>query len=65
MQGRDILERLVDSGLSSHTLLFNLSTIYELCTEKNRNLKMKLSERVAAMDESAAGWEKTTADFKL
>ena len=39
--------------------------MYELCTEKNRNLKMKLAERVAALDESPAGWEKTTADFKL
>lgn len=65
MQGRDILEGLVDSGLSSHTLLFNLSTMYELCTEKNRNLKMRLSEKVAAMEESSKGWEKTTADFKL
>ncbi|KFH44613.1 Trafficking protein particle complex subunit-like protein [Hapsidospora chrysogenum ATCC 11550] len=64
-EGRDILEGLVDSGLSSHTLLFNLSTVYELCTERNRNLKMKLTERVAAMEESPAGWEKTTADFKL
>lgn len=60
-----MLEKLVDSGLSSHTLLFNLSTIYELCTEKNRNSKMKLAERVAAIDESVAGWEKTNNDFKL
>ena len=59
------MEELVNNGYSSHTLLFNLSTIYELCTEKNKNLKMKLTERVAAMDESPAGWEKTNADFKL
>ncbi|KAJ3530265.1 hypothetical protein NM208_g9401 [Fusarium decemcellulare] len=64
-EGRDILEGLVDSGLSSHTLLFNLSTMYELCTEKHRNLKLKLTERVAAMDVSPAGWEKTNSDFKL
>lgn len=64
-QARDVLEALVESGLSSHTLLFNLSTIYELCTEKNRPLKLKLTERVAAMDESPAGWEKTNADFKI
>ena len=64
-QGRDVLESLIESGLSSHTLLFNLSTMYELCTEKNRNLKTKLTERVAAMEESPAGWEKTNADFKL
>ncbi|CAM1507539.1 Fc.00g071800.m01.CDS01 [Cosmosporella sp. VM-42] len=64
-EGRDILEGLVETGLSSHTLLFNLSTIYELCTEKNRNLKMKLTEQVAALEESPAGWEKANMDFKL
>lgn len=65
VQGRDILEGLVQSGFSSHTLLFNLSTMYELCTERHRQLKMKLAERVADMDESPTGWEKTSADFKL
>lgn len=39
--------------------------MYELCTERNRNLKLKLTERVAAMDESPAGWEKANVDFKL
>jgi tetratricopeptide (TPR) repeat protein len=65
LQGREILEELVELGLSSHTLLFNLSTMYELCTEKHRNLKLKLTERVAAMEVSSAGWEKTNSDFKL
>ncbi|KAI5458703.1 hypothetical protein BGZ63DRAFT_362762 [Mariannaea sp. PMI_226] len=64
-EGREILEELVDAGLSSHTLLFNLSTMYELCTEKNRNLKVKLTERIANTEPSAAGWERTNADFKL
>ncbi|KAI8666002.1 hypothetical protein NCS57_00823500 [Fusarium keratoplasticum] len=64
-EGREILEELVELGLSSHTLLFNLSTMYELCTEKHRNLKLKLTERVAAMEVSSAGWEKTNSDFKL
>ncbi|KPM37184.1 hypothetical protein AK830_g9392 [Neonectria ditissima] len=64
-EGREILEGLVNSGLSSHTLLFNLSTMYELCTEKNRNLKIRLTERAAAMETSAAGWERTNGDFKL
>ncbi|KAL6891772.1 hypothetical protein HDV57DRAFT_514114 [Trichoderma longibrachiatum] len=64
-EGRTILEKLVDSGLSSHTLLFNLSTIYELCSERNRLLKARLAERVANLDESPFGWEKTNADFKL
>ncbi|KAK7429372.1 hypothetical protein QQZ08_004185 [Neonectria magnoliae] len=64
-EGREILEGLVNSGLSSHTLLFNLSTMYELCTEKNRTLKLRLTERAAAMETSAVGWEKTNGDFKL
>ena len=64
-QGRDILENLVDSNQSSHTLLFNLSTMYELCTERNRNLKMRLVDRVAGMAETSSGWEKTNSSFKL
>lgn len=65
VQGRALLEKLVDAGYSSHTLLFNLATMYELCTERPRPLKMELAEKVAAMDETAFGWEKTNADFKL
>lgn len=64
-QGKELLEGLVDAGRSSRTLLFNLTTMYELCTEKARNLKMKLSDRVAAMEETPNGWERTNADFKL
>ncbi|KAF0645185.1 hypothetical protein FPSE5266_05232 [Fusarium pseudograminearum] len=64
-EGRAVLEELVDSGLSSHTLLFNLSTMYELCTERHKNMKIKLTERIAGMEASAAGWEKTNSDFKL
>ncbi|GKU04189.1 putative protein5 [Fusarium langsethiae] len=64
-EGRAVLEELVDSGLSSHTLLFNLSTMYELCTERHKNMKIKLTERIAGMEASAMGWEKTNSDFKL
>jgi hypothetical protein len=64
-QGRALLEQLVDSGRSSHTLLFNLTTMYELCTDRSRALKVKLSERVAAREDRMEGWEKTNADFKL
>ncbi|KAL2127009.1 hypothetical protein VTI74DRAFT_11478 [Chaetomium olivicolor] len=65
MEGKTLLESLADSGRSSHTLLFNLSTMYELCTDRSRALKVKLSEKVAAIEERADGWEKTNADFKL
>ncbi|KAI1214167.1 uncharacterized protein F4807DRAFT_117305 [Annulohypoxylon truncatum] len=64
-EARDILEGLVDAGDTSHTLLFNLTTMYELCTDRHKNLKMKLAERVASKQPSQLGWEKTNADFKL
>ncbi|OTB05537.1 hypothetical protein M426DRAFT_319807 [Hypoxylon sp. CI-4A] len=64
-KARDILESLVDAGLTSHTLLFNLTTMYELCTDRHKNLKVKLAERVASRQPSQQGWEKTNADFKL
>ncbi|KAK5652832.1 hypothetical protein OQA88_9498 [Cercophora sp. LCS_1] len=64
-EGKVLLEELVSAGQSSHTLLFNLTTMYELCTERARNLKVKLSETVAALDATPNGWEKTNADFKL
>ncbi|KAH7310520.1 hypothetical protein B0I35DRAFT_357970 [Stachybotrys elegans] len=64
-EGRELLEGLVRAGQTSRTLLFNLSTTYELCTDKSRNLKLRLAERVAGLNETPAGWEKTNADFKL
>ena len=59
------LEGLVESGNSSHTLLFNLTTIYELCTDKSKALKVQLTQKVADMEPTTKGWEKTNADFKL
>ncbi|KAI6085845.1 hypothetical protein F4821DRAFT_260544 [Hypoxylon rubiginosum] len=64
-EARDILEDLVGSGQASHTLLFNLTTMYELCTDRHKNLKMRLAERVASKQPTSQGWEKTNADFKL
>jgi len=60
-----VLEGLVEGGFSSHTLLFNLSTMYELCTERNRAMKVRLAERVAGLKPTPRGWEKSNADFKL
>ncbi|KAI1503810.1 hypothetical protein F5X99DRAFT_374485 [Biscogniauxia marginata] len=64
-EGRDILEDMVGEGQTSHTLLFNLTTMYELCTDRAKVLKLRLAERVADMQPSSQGWEKTNADFKL
>ncbi|KAI2609392.1 uncharacterized protein GGS25DRAFT_484479 [Hypoxylon fragiforme] len=64
-EARESLEGLVDAGQSSHTLLFNLTTMYELCTDRHKNLKAQLAERVSSKPPTAQGWEKTNADFKL
>lgn len=64
-EGRGILEGLVDGGQASQTLLFNLSTMYELSTDRAKSLKMRLAERLADMEPTSQGWEKTNADFKL
>ncbi|KAL5615670.1 hypothetical protein BROUX41_005703 [Berkeleyomyces rouxiae] len=64
-EARKVLEGLIDNGFASHTLLLNLSTIYELCTDKNRGLKATLASRVATRETNEHGWERTNADFKL
>ncbi|KAI9815320.1 MAG: hypothetical protein M1827_002800 [Pycnora praestabilis] len=64
-EARALLETLIDQGNSFHGLTFNLSTIYELCSEKSKALKLELAGRVASQSETEAGWEKANADFKL
>ncbi|CZR61828.1 uncharacterized protein PAC_11725 [Phialocephala subalpina] len=67
-EARKILETLTDERNSFHALTFNLSTIYELCTERSRALKIGLAEKVAGMQEEdgkKVGWEKVNGDFKL
>ncbi|KAK0104890.1 hypothetical protein ONS95_005155 [Cadophora gregata] len=76
-EARTLLESLISTSHSFHALTFNLSTIYELCTERSRALKIGLAEKVAAMyqdggDErgggregGSVGWEKVNGDFKL
>lgn len=39
--------------------------MYELCTDKARSWKLQLAEKVAGMEDTAKGWEKSNADFKL
>ncbi|KAK0662921.1 Trafficking protein particle complex subunit 12 [Lasiodiplodia hormozganensis] len=66
---RALLEDLIDHGENSsyafHALTFNLSTIYELCTERSRERKLELVDKVSALEPSAMGWERQAADFKL
>ncbi|CCU74553.1 hypothetical protein BGHDH14_bgh01823 [Blumeria hordei DH14] len=76
-EARTFFESLLDDdGHTFHALTFNLSTVYELSTERSRALKITLAERVAKVLESnrdrakeacvpVVGWEKVNSDFKL
>ncbi|XMA10927.1 hypothetical protein WAI453_003718 [Rhynchosporium graminicola] len=54
-EARTILESLISTSHSFHALTFNLSTIYELCTERSRALKIGLAEKVAGMQNEMLG----------
>ena len=63
---RTLLADLIDQSPPFHSLVFNLSTVFELCTEKNKERKLGLAEKLAARREGrGVGWELSTADFKL
>jgi thioredoxin-like negative regulator of GroEL len=63
---KGILSELVDDSPPFHSLVLNLSTVYELCTERNREKKLGLAERLAGRREgSGVGWELSNAEFKL
>lgn len=66
-KARSLLESLISSGQSFPTLIFNLSTIFELCTDRSRSLKMGLAEKIAGRDGAGdgTGWERGNVDFKL
>ncbi len=60
------MEGIVEKGNAFSALTFNLSTIYELSTDRSRVLKSQLVDKVAALSiEGKSGWEGSNADFKL
>lgn len=61
-QARDIMEATVGNGTAFPALTFNLSTIYELSTDRSRGLKTQLVDKVAALQDTPS---LTNADFKL
>lgn len=66
LQARELLESLIATNHSFSSLTFNLSTIYELCSDKSRVLKMGLAEKLAKQPRSGEkNWEKPNVDFKL
>ncbi|KAH8146474.1 uncharacterized protein LAJ45_09420 [Morchella importuna] len=48
-EARAVLEGLVDEGKVAAGGVFNLATVYELCSDASRGLKMGLAERVAGL----------------
>ena len=63
---REIMEGLLDEGNVFQSLVLNLATLYELSSDKSRELKVALADRVAKQEANLErGWTKTNADFKL
>lgn len=64
---RDVLEDLSSRLPMFPTLLFNLSTVYELCTERGADRKAVLIQQSAAKQPGpdSGGWERAAMDFKL
>jgi tetratricopeptide (TPR) repeat protein len=63
---RELLSELAEESPPFQSLVFNLCTVYELCTERNRDKKVALAESLAARkDGGGAGWELSNNKFKL
>jgi hypothetical protein len=64
---RAVLEDLAKNSPAFPTLLFNLSTVYELCTERAIVRKSQAAQMLASKTPHAAsgGWERTNAELKL
>lgn len=66
-EAKEILESLAARVPAFPGMLFNLSTVYELCTEQAVARKTALVQSIAAKDmkPDAGGWERPTFEFKL
>jgi tetratricopeptide (TPR) repeat protein len=63
---RHLLSDLVDKSPPFHSLVFNLSTVFELCTERNRDKKAEIADKLASRkDGGGVGWERSALEFKL
>lgn len=63
---KELLSKLVDESPPFHSIVFNLSTVFELCTERNRDKKAEMAEKLASRkDGRGVGWERSTLEFKL
>lgn len=66
-EARQTLEQLAVQSPAFPTMLFNLSTVYELCSERAMEHKAALMARMASRqpDPSSGGWERASYEFKL
>ncbi|KAF2133439.1 hypothetical protein P153DRAFT_393259 [Dothidotthia symphoricarpi CBS 119687] len=65
-EARTVLEDLVHASPPFYSSVFNLSTVFELCTEKNRDRKVGVAEMLAERKEGGGvGWEVGNVVFKL
>ncbi|KAL3461321.1 hypothetical protein BJX64DRAFT_164663 [Aspergillus heterothallicus] len=65
-EARNVLESLVQEQHSFSSLVFNLATVYELCSDKSVQLKIGLVEAIA--EQPVTGYtnlDRLNADFKL
>ena len=61
----ELLDQLVEKQRSFYALTFNLATVYELCSEKGKQRKEDLVERVSKGIEEKRGGERGSVNFKL
>ncbi|TKA75807.1 hypothetical protein B0A55_06405 [Friedmanniomyces simplex] len=67
VDARQLLEQTLGRSPAFAGVLFNISTIYELCSERAVDHKTRLAHTLAAkLPESASGgWERAGVEFKL
>lgn len=66
-EARELLISLHDNDeeVPFQALTFNLATMYELCTERNREKKIAMASRDAQRAPRDDGWEGVNLDYKL
>lgn len=64
-KARTVLEGLINQGYSFQSLTVNLATIYDLTTDRSRNLKLALVDEIAKHQNPDQLRAFTNADFKL
>ena len=66
-QAKDLFEVIAEKQPTFPGLLFNLGTVYELCTDHAQARKVDLASKMASKtpQPDSGGWERSTFEFKL